>query len=65
MKEETMRRKLHNELQELRGNIRVFCRLRPHLDNEKEDSSSISIDGFSDENGTQCITCLLYTSRCV
>lgn len=56
MKEETMRRKLHNELQELRGNIRVFCRLRPHLDNEKEDSSSISIDGFSDENGTQCIT---------
>ena len=30
LEEESMRRrKLHNELQELRGNIRVFCRIRP------------------------------------
>ncbi|KAF9127052.1 kinesin-like nuclear fusion protein [Mortierella sp. 14UC] len=27
--EETIRRRLHNTIQELRGNIRVFCRVRP------------------------------------
>lgn len=31
---ETARRKLHNDLQELKGNIRVFCRVRPLLANE-------------------------------
>lgn len=31
---EQERRKLHNSLQELKGNIRVFCRLRPHLPSE-------------------------------
>lgn len=30
-KEETLRRKLHNQVQELKGNIRVFCRVRPML----------------------------------
>lgn len=29
--EETLRRKLHNQVQELKGNIRVFCRVRPTL----------------------------------
>eukprot|EP00919_Chromeraceae_sp_WS-2016_P074106 GHVR01175323.1.p1 GENE.GHVR01175323.1~~GHVR01175323.1.p1 ORF type:complete len:360 (-),score=71.50 GHVR01175323.1:988-2067(-) len=29
LKVEVARRKLHNEYQELRGNIRVFCRVRP------------------------------------
>lgn len=28
---ETLRRKLHNQVQELKGNIRVFCRVRPPL----------------------------------
>lgn len=28
---ETLRRKLHNQIQELKGNIRVFCRVRPVL----------------------------------
>lgn len=28
---ETLRRKLHNSVQELKGNIRVFCRVRPLL----------------------------------
>ncbi|XP_076117035.1 carboxy-terminal kinesin 2-like [Mytilus galloprovincialis] len=32
---ETERRKLHNQIQELKGNIRVFCRVRPLLDHEK------------------------------
>src|SRR4051812_19227955 len=31
---ETARRKLHNELQELKGNIRVFARVRPGSDAE-------------------------------
>ncbi|KAI8616798.1 P-loop containing nucleoside triphosphate hydrolase protein [Chytriomyces sp. MP71] len=29
--EESVRRRLHNEIQELKGNIRVFCRIRPLL----------------------------------
>ena len=29
--EESLRRKLHNQVQELKGNIRVFCRVRPTL----------------------------------
>ncbi|KAG5289023.1 kinesin motor domain-containing protein [Histoplasma ohiense] len=41
-KEETLRRKLHNQVQELKGNIRVFCRVRPLLNNESvEDSARI------------------------
>lgn len=31
---ETLRRKLHNEVQELRGNIRVFARVRPSNNND-------------------------------
>ena len=34
--EETLRRKLHNQVQELKGNIRVFCRVRPFLDSDSE-----------------------------
>jgi kinesin family member C1 len=34
--EESLRRKLHNEIQELKGNIRVFCRVRPVLPDEGE-----------------------------
>ncbi|XP_072777286.1 carboxy-terminal kinesin 2 [Taeniopygia guttata] len=30
------RRRLHNDIQELRGNIRVFCRVRPLLPEERE-----------------------------
>ncbi|RKP10895.1 P-loop containing nucleoside triphosphate hydrolase protein [Thamnocephalis sphaerospora] len=35
--EEMVRRKLHNTIQELKGNIRVFCRVRPLLGNELQD----------------------------
>lgn len=34
--EETLRRKLHNQVQELKGNIRVFCRVRPPLQTDSE-----------------------------
>jgi kinesin family protein C1 len=33
--EESVRRKLHNQIQELKGNIRVFCRVRPTLGNDE------------------------------
>ncbi|KIJ55265.1 hypothetical protein M422DRAFT_57787 [Sphaerobolus stellatus SS14] len=37
---ETIRRKLHNTVQELKGNIRVFCRVRPPLPSDAEDDST-------------------------
>lgn len=42
--EETLRRKLHNQVQELKGNIRVFCRVRPSLtsDGDEVDAAKIS-----------------------
>lgn len=42
--EETLRRKLHNQVQELKGNIRVFCRVRPSLtsDGDSVDAAKIS-----------------------
>lgn len=39
-KEETLRRKLHNQVQELKGNIRVFCRVRPMLLSEPSDDAA-------------------------
>ncbi|KAI8373234.1 kinesin [Radiomyces spectabilis] len=51
--EEKMRRKLHNTIQELKGNIRVFCRIRPILEHEKQrgvNMASIHISGEDGEN---------------
>lgn len=55
IKEETMRRKLHNEIQEFRGNIRVYCRIRPPLENEPQDVSHIHVSKFDNRNGSQAI----------
>ncbi|XP_020554260.1 kinesin-like protein KIN-14P [Sesamum indicum] len=41
-------RKLHNELQELKGNIRVYCRIRPFLPGQKGKQSIVEYIG---ENG--------------
>ncbi|KAJ5669941.1 uncharacterized protein N7477_005304 [Penicillium maclennaniae] len=46
--EETMRRKLHNQVQELKGNIRVFCRVRPSL--KSEPPSEITPMEYPDES---------------
>ncbi|KAG5594421.1 hypothetical protein H5410_035653 [Solanum commersonii] len=40
--------KLHNEVQELKGNIRVYCRIRPFLRGQKEKQSVVEYIG---ENG--------------
>lgn len=40
--EETLRRKLHNQVQELKGNIRVFCRVRPTLGDEEIQRAQIA-----------------------
>ena len=38
---EMIRRRLHNEVQELKGNIRVFCRVRPPIDKDTPGEASI------------------------
>ncbi|KAF1344493.1 kinesin motor domain-containing protein [Delphinella strobiligena] len=40
--EETLRRKLHNQVQELKGNIRVFCRVRPAFGDEETQRADIA-----------------------
>ncbi|THU88056.1 kinesin-domain-containing protein [Dendrothele bispora CBS 962.96] len=40
MESEAIRRKLHNMVQELKGNIRVFCRVRPVLSSDLPESST-------------------------
>jgi kinesin family protein C1 len=37
--DERMRRELHNMVQELKGNIRVFCRIRPLLSEERQSTT--------------------------
>ena len=65
--EETLRRKLHNQVQELRGNIRVFCRVRPpskvdteaaritYPDNES-DSREVEVLGLPEKSSLGTIT---------
>ena len=49
-KEETLRRKLHNQVQELKGNIRVFCRVRPTLSlDAAQDSARLSFPQNDEE----------------
>ncbi|TFY69301.1 hypothetical protein EVJ58_g500 [Rhodofomes roseus] len=53
---ESVRRKLHNMVQELKGNIRVFCRVRPLLPSDLPPrgliTSTSSTDGLPTPNGT-------------
>ncbi|KDQ13075.1 hypothetical protein BOTBODRAFT_112061 [Botryobasidium botryosum FD-172 SS1] len=53
MEQETVRRKLHNLVQELKGNIRVFCRVRPPLGKDLPDGlASIT---FPDKDGREIV----------
>ena len=47
---ETLRRKLHNQVQELKGNIRVFCRVRPALDHEIEDKAKMAFPDSGEDS---------------
>ncbi|KIO34132.1 hypothetical protein M407DRAFT_13571 [Tulasnella calospora MUT 4182] len=54
MEAESLRRKLHNQIQELKGNIRVFCRVRPALgtlpdSHEQNSSSGLASINFPDK----------------
>ncbi|KAJ7296370.1 hypothetical protein O6H91_Y127600 [Diphasiastrum complanatum] len=40
---ELLRRKLHNTIQELKGNIRVFCRVRPLLPDEEDSGGDSAV----------------------
>ena len=67
-REETLRRKLHNQVQELKGNIRVFCRVRPALEldaasehaemsfPDTDDSREIEIKGPEERSSLGTIT---------
>jgi kinesin family protein C1 len=61
--EETLRRKLFNQVQELKGNIRVMCRVRPTHDTESDpaqitfpdndtDSKEVSVLGPNKQSAT-------------
>ena len=65
--EETLRRKLHNQVQELKGNIRVFCRVRPpsKIDTEaaritypdkESDSRELEVLGLPEKSSLGTIT---------
>ncbi|RDI79409.1 putative phospholipid-transporting ATPase [Venturia inaequalis] len=48
--EETLRRKLHNQVQELKGNIRVFCRVRPVIGDDDKKPAVINFPDQNDES---------------
>ena len=55
--DEILRRKLHNTIVELKGNIRVFCRVRPPMFGEVAHSAHGSIFDFAeDETDGRCLT---------
>ena len=53
--EETLRRKLHNQVQELKGNIRVFCRVRPPLESDSEPARITYPDNDSDSREVEVL----------
>ncbi|WWC64033.1 uncharacterized protein I303_106639 [Kwoniella dejecticola CBS 10117] len=50
---ETIRRKLHNQVQELKGNIRVFARVRPALAHESSSPDALAEIAYGDERTAQ------------
>nr|KIR45551.1 kinesin family member C1 [Cryptococcus bacillisporus CA1280] len=50
---ETIRRKLHNQVQELKGNIRVFARVRPVLPHELSNPEGVANIAYGDERTAQ------------
>ncbi|XP_071885916.1 carboxy-terminal kinesin 2-like isoform X3 [Anas platyrhynchos] len=54
---EMERRRLHNQLQELKGNIRVFCRVRPLLAAEQEVQKGLEHLHFPPEDNKTLVLC--------
>ncbi|OQS00991.1 kinesin-like protein [Achlya hypogyna] len=46
---ESLRRKLHNQVMELKGNIRVFCRVRPPLPSERGEAEVFVFPDYDKE----------------
>ncbi|GBG25436.1 Kinesin, putative [Hondaea fermentalgiana] len=44
IRESSLRKRVHNELMDLKGNIRVYCRVRPVLPMERKRSSTDALD---------------------
>lgn len=70
--EETLRRKLHNQVQELKGNIRVMCRVRPINESETgpariafpdsdTDSKEVAIQGPETRSAMGNVTTATYS----
>ncbi|GAN01317.1 kinesin family protein [Mucor ambiguus] len=55
LQNEKLRRKDHDKLQELKGNIRVFCRVRPAI-NSKTEPNLINARFFGDDNESMELT---------
>lgn len=49
-KEMTLRKKLHNELVELKGNIRVYCRVRPLIKEDGGGKQAESVISFDEDD---------------
>ncbi|EEB11617.1 protein claret segregational, putative [Pediculus humanus corporis] len=50
---EKLRRQLHNTVQDLKGNIRVFCRVRPPIPAERDNSIPLCTINFPDEGSLE------------
>jgi kinesin family protein C1 len=70
--EETLRRKLHNQVQELKGNIRVMCRVRPTSESEIDpakigfpdadaDSKEVAVQGPEKQSALGNVTTATYS----
>lgn len=58
---ELQRRKLHNTIQELRGNVRVFARVRPFLETDGiADSADTSIPTIQVSSHNPIRTCCMF-----
>ncbi len=60
LEHDSIRRRLFNVIQDLRGNIRVFCRVRPMLPQERKDAK-INTSPFDSNQGL--INCVPWNHR--